>query len=90
MGFRVKGLGVVVTCGFPISRGTILGVPITRAIVYWGPYWGPPLLGNYHLLPSQSYANASLVGGKEACIQRLRLVEGNGVSFAGSLSFSTL
>ena len=29
---------------FPKIRGTILGVPILRIIVYWG----PPILGNYH------------------------------------------
>ena len=28
---------------------TFLGVPIVRTIVYWGLYWGPPVLGNYHL-----------------------------------------
>ena len=27
--------------GFPKIRGTILGVPITRIIIYWGLYWGP-------------------------------------------------
>ena len=31
--------------GFPKIRGTILGVPIIRTIVYWGLYWGPLLLG---------------------------------------------
>ena len=35
--------------GFPKIRGTILGVPIIRTIVYWGLYWGPLFLGNYHL-----------------------------------------
>ena len=29
------------TWGFPKIRGTILGVPIIRTIVYWGLYWGP-------------------------------------------------
>ena len=27
--------------GFPKIRGTILGVPIIRTIVYWGLYLGP-------------------------------------------------
>ena len=27
-------------------RGTILGVPIIRIIVFWGLYWGPPILGS--------------------------------------------
>ena len=35
--------------GFPKIRGTILGVPIIRIIIYWGLYWGPPILGNYHI-----------------------------------------
>ena len=30
-------------------RGTILVVPIIRTIVFWGLYWGPLILGNYHL-----------------------------------------
>ena len=30
-------------------RGTFLGVPIIRIIVFWGLYWGPPILGNYHI-----------------------------------------
>ena len=35
--------------GFPIIRGTILGVPIRRTIAFWGLYWGPLILGNYHI-----------------------------------------
>ena len=35
--------------GFLKLGGTILGVPIIRTIVYWGLYWGPPILGNYHM-----------------------------------------
>ena len=31
--------------GFPKIRGTILGVPIIRTIVYWGLSWGPPNCG---------------------------------------------
>ena len=34
---------------FPKIRGTILGVPILRIILFWGLYWGPPILGNYHI-----------------------------------------
>ena len=26
-----------------------MGVPILRIIVYWDLYWGPPILGNYHM-----------------------------------------
>ena len=33
---------------FPKIRGTLLGVPIIRTIVFWGLYWGPLILGNYH------------------------------------------
>ena len=29
--------------GFAKIRGTILGVPITRNIVFWGLYWGIPI-----------------------------------------------
>ena len=36
--------------GFPKIRGTFLGVPIIRTIVYWGLYWGPFILGNYHVV----------------------------------------
>ena len=37
--------------GFPKIRGTILGVPIIRTIVFGGLYWGPPFLGNYQINP---------------------------------------
>ena len=55
VGFRVGRRCCVpreVSCGiwgFPKIRGTILGVPIRRTIVYWGLYWGPPISGNYHM-----------------------------------------
>ena len=35
--------------GFPKIRCTFLGVPVIRTIVFWGLYWGPPILGNYHI-----------------------------------------
>ena len=35
--------------GFLKSKGTFLGVPIKGTIVYLGLYWGPPILGNYHI-----------------------------------------
>ena len=35
--------------GFPKIRGTNLGVPIIRTIVFGGLYWGSPILGKYHL-----------------------------------------
>ena len=31
--------------GFPKIRGAFLGVPIRRIRVFWGLYWGPPILG---------------------------------------------
>ena len=34
---------------FPRIRGTFLGVPIIGIIIYWGLYWGPLILGNYHI-----------------------------------------
>ena len=37
------------TWDFPKIRGTILGVPIIRTIVYWGLYWGPLFLGNCYM-----------------------------------------
>ena len=35
--------------GFPKIRGTLLGVPVIRTIIFWGLYWGPLILGNYHV-----------------------------------------
>ena len=34
--------------------GTFLGVPIIRTTVFWGLYWGPPILGNYPISPYKS------------------------------------
>ena len=31
------------------TGGTILGIPISRIIVFGGLYWGPPILGVSHL-----------------------------------------
>ena len=42
--------------GFPKIRGTVLGVSTARTIAYWGLYWGPLILGNYHV---SSVASAS-------------------------------
>ena len=41
-----KVLGPRVRWGFPKIRGTLLGVPIIRTIVFLGLYWGSPILGN--------------------------------------------
>ena len=42
-------MGLQCIWGFPKIGGTFLGVPIIRIIVFWGLYWGPLILGNYHL-----------------------------------------
>ena len=39
MALEVNSLGQIWV--FPKIRGTILGVPIIRIIVFWGLYWGP-------------------------------------------------
>ena len=46
------GFGSLLVCriwGFPKIRGTFLGVPIVRIIIFLDLYWGPLVLGNYHL-----------------------------------------
>ena len=43
---------------FPRISGTSLGVPIIRPIIFWGLYWGPPILGNYKILKKYSTAGA--------------------------------
>ena len=40
------------TWGVPKIRGTFLGVPTIRIIIFGDPYWGPPILGNYHMSSS--------------------------------------
>ena len=35
--------GAIDIWGFPKIRGTFLGVPIKRIIVFWSLYWGPPI-----------------------------------------------
>ena len=34
---------------FPKKLCTCLGVPMIRTLVFWGLYWGPLILGNYHI-----------------------------------------
>ena len=49
------GLGVVYAdLGFPQIRGTFLGVPIGRIIIFWDLHWGPPLLGNCHIIKERT------------------------------------
>ena len=41
---------------FPKIRGTILGVPIIRALVFCGLYWVLFILGNYHMFSCSIFA----------------------------------
>ena len=43
--------------GFPKIRGTFLGVPAIRSIVFCGLYWGPPTLGNYQVFWEDPHPN---------------------------------
>ena len=42
--------------------GTILGVPIIRITLFWGLYWGPLILGNYHIIPGQGSSSGTRFG----------------------------
>ena len=42
-------LDMVIYGGFPKLGVPFLGVPIIRNLVYWGLYWGHPILGKYHI-----------------------------------------
>ena len=46
---------LLLTRGFPKTRGTVLGVPIIRAYGILGPILGPPILGNCHISYKGSY-----------------------------------
>ena len=46
-GLREDDVGSI--WAFPKIRDTLLGGPLIRIIVYCGLYWGPPILGNYHM-----------------------------------------
>ena len=47
--------------GFPKLRGIFLEVPIIRIIVFWGLYWGPLILGNYHIISGTSASACHLI-----------------------------
>ena len=47
---------------FPKIRGTLFRVPIIRIIVYWGLYWGPLILGNYHTEMMEKEMEATIQG----------------------------
>ena len=57
----------MLTWGFPKIRGTFLGVPIIRAIVFWGLYRGPLVLGNYHIRLSSVHLRLGSVGLIRVC-----------------------
>ena len=48
-GPRLDRLPAMQYLGVSQNRGTFLGVPIIRSIIFWGLYWGTPILGNNHL-----------------------------------------
>ena len=35
--------------GFSLNYGYHFTVPILRILLFWGLYWGRPILGNYHM-----------------------------------------
>ena len=45
---RVEAI-VPIKGGFPKIKGTLLGVPIIRTVVYWDLYWGTLILGNHQI-----------------------------------------
>ena len=49
---RVEFILKITIWGFPKIRGTFLGVPIIRTVVFLRLYWGSPILGNYHIFNS--------------------------------------
>ena len=55
--------------GFPKIRGTFLGFPITRTIVFWGLYWGPLILGNYHILSHHCRQLSALMLDRKKAVQ---------------------
>ena len=46
-----------------IIWGSFLGARIMRAIVFWCPFWGPPILGNSHRAVSLDWASLEEVLG---------------------------
>ena len=53
-----------------------LGVPIIRTIVFWGLYWGPPILGNYHILQDWHCAHTGFGGlARQAAHEPLRSIK---------------
>ena len=45
--------------GFPKLGVPFLGIHIIRTIVFWGLYWGLPILGIYHLVTTSVAQDSS-------------------------------
>ena len=58
---------LVLIWGFPNIRGTFLGVPIIRILVFWGLYWGPFILGNYYMTLPELQRRAHVCSCWEHC-----------------------
>ena len=59
--------------GIPKIKGTILEVPIIRTIIFWGLFWGPPILGKYQS-PNKTCVLAKNDDAQHGCRQDLQLV----------------
>ena len=68
--------------GFPKLGVPFSGVPIIRTILFWGLYWGPLILGNYHL---SFWALGFRVEGLGAAVKGLNLS-----SYIGETMFITI
>ena len=40
-----------------------MGVPIIRTTVFWGLYWGPPILGNSQVMTAKHQVVTSVIVG---------------------------
>ena len=70
--------------GFPKIRGTLLGVPIIRIIVFWGLHWGPiigvplfwetTILRNTSVVYNQIYKGELMIIGYCLCARGFALM----------------
>ena len=70
---------------FPKIKGTFLGVPIISTSVFWGLYWGPPIIGSYHVVSHVSYSLNSLYPPVHTTLGLQRVLSLSEASFACSL-----
>ena len=75
---RVSGFGLQVvqqslTWEFPKIRGTFLGLPIMRTIIYLGLYWGPPILGKFHFALFKKCGVGGVRGRRSQCLYSSRI-----------------